>query len=261
MLFIKSFFFFFKYAFLPRARLVTEILSLRQQLSVAMRSNRRMKLTNQDRLLMVLISRIHPHWRSFLAIVRPATVVAWHRRLFKLYWRLKSKPGRQEISAEIKSKIRQLAKENPLWTADRIRDTLLLLGYPHLSDNTVRKYMPIVSPRINPPGTWKTFLHNHCCESWGVDFFTVHTLTFKMLYCFVVIDHGRRKVMHFAVTASPTMQWIIQQRGIRGIRGHTPTFDFKACSTSFSNRLSCGGFGVILPPLTLRLVQHHSAIV
>ena len=228
MLFIKSFFLFLKYMFYPKTMLIIENISLRQQLAVQIRSNKRPKLTNRDRLFMVLISKLHSGWRSFLAIVQPATVIAWHRRLFKFYWRWKSrKKGRPEISPGLIAKIKQLSKENPLWSAERIRDFLILLGFENMSVNSVRKYMVKVKRTGQPSGTWLAFLRNHGHKAWGIDFFTVPTITFDTLYCFVILDHASRKAVHFAVTYHPSMEWVIQQLRNATPFGQQPKYLFR----------------------------------
>ena len=228
MLFIKSTFVFLYYFLSSQAKLTIEIISLRHQLGLAMKSNKRPKLTNQDRILMIIISKLHSAWQAFTVLVQPATVIYWHRYLFKKYWRWKSKKiGRPTIDPELIAKIKQLSKDNPRWSPERIRDTLALHGFPCVSKTTVRKYMLKTKSPNKPSGNWKTFLHNHRAESWGVDFFTVYTLTFNVLYCFVVLDHGRRKVIHVAVTANPSLSWILQQLRNSMPFGFQPRFLFR----------------------------------
>lgn len=228
MLFNKSLFLFLKYIFYTKNMLIIENLSLRQQLGVALRSNKRMKLTKQDRLFMVLISKIHSEWQSFLAIVQPATVISWHRKLFKLYWRWKSgRKGRPEISPEMKAKIKQLSKENSIWSAEMLRDHLVLLGFRKIAVNTVRKYMVKRRRPVIPSGNWLSFIRNHTQQSWGMDFFSVPTLRFKLLYCFIILDHERRKVIHFAVTYKPSMKWIVQHLRNATAFGRQPKYIFR----------------------------------
>jgi transposase InsO family protein len=152
-----------------------------------------------------------PDWRSALVIVKPETVIRWHRQGFRLYWRWKSKacrPGRPMIEPELRALIRRMSKDNPTWGAPRIQSELKLLGHD-IAESTVAKYM--VRHRKPPSQTWRTFLDNHAPDLIGIDFFTVPTATFRVLYCFVVLRHDRRRVAHFNVTANPTAQWTAQQ--------------------------------------------------
>ena len=195
----------------PRASLAAENLALRQQLIVLRRSVKRPKVRDRDRLFWVVLSRLWKGWRSSLHIAQPATVVKWHRQGFKRYWRWRfrgQKPGRHQIKAEIRELIRQMSRDNPTWGAPRILSELKLLGYA-VSERTVAKYM--VRHRKPPSQTWRTFLQNHTSEIAAVDFFTVPTITFRMLLCLVVLRHDRRQVVHFNVTAHPTAQWTAQQ--------------------------------------------------
>ena len=146
-----------------------------------------------------------------LVIVQPATVIRWHQQGFRLYWRWKSRAktvGRPKIEAELRILIRRMCGENPTWGAPRIHSELRLLGYD-VSETTVDKYM-IRSPKP-PSQTWRTFLKNHMPDTVGVDFFTMPTATFRVLYAFIVLCHHRRRVVHFNVTEHPTAQWTAQQ--------------------------------------------------
>jgi len=170
------------------------------------------RFTPAFRLLWVVLSGFLDGWEDLAQLMNPATVRRWHRAGFRLYWRWQSgKRGRPPISPEMQALIRKLSRENPLWSAERIRDTLLLLGYPHVSDDTVRKYM--VKPRKprEPSKTWLPFLRNHLDVSWAIDFFTVTTINFATVYVFLVFEHSRRRVIHLATTHNPTMEWVIQQ--------------------------------------------------
>jgi putative transposase len=138
-------------------------------------------------------------------------VVGWHRKSFRLYWTWKSRPrrrGRPEISAEVKALIRRMSRENHLWGAPRIHGELLKLGID-ISQATVSKYM-IRHPKP-PSQNWRTFLQNHACYLVGVDFFVVPTLTFRILFVFIVLHHARRHIVHVNVTAHPTALWTAQQ--------------------------------------------------
>ena len=197
--------------FRTRASLAAENLALRHQLGVLQRSVKRPRLRQRDRILWVWRSRLWPGWRSCLLIVQPETVVAWHRRGFRLYWRWKSrprKPGRPQVDTEIRELIRRVSRENPLWGSPRIRDELALLGI-NVAKSTVEQYM--VRPDRPRSQTWKTFIDNHIPDLAAVDFFTVPTVTFRVLYCFVVLRLERRVVVHFNVTTNPTARWTAQQ--------------------------------------------------
>jgi hypothetical protein len=193
-----------------RAAIVTENLALRQQLGVLQRSVRRPRLRQRDRVFWVWLSRLWTDWQSSLVIVKPETVIRWHRKGFRLYWRWKSrkKPGRPKIDAEIRSLIRRMSRENATWGAPRIHSELHLLGYA-VAESTVATYM--IRHRKPPSQTWRTFLENHVCDIAAIDFFVVPTVRFQLLYCFVVLRHDRRRVIHFNATAHPTARWTAQQ--------------------------------------------------
>ena len=185
----------------PRLVLVTENLALRQQLLVLRRSTNRPRLRNRDRLFWMALSQLWQNWRAILVIVKPETVIKWHRQGFKCYWRWKSRAGRvgrPKIDQEIRELIRRMSRENPTWGVPRIQAELHLLGY-EVAESTVAKYR--VSIRKPPSQTWKSFLRNHAGQIAAIDFFTVPTVTFNVLYGFVVLLHDRRRVVHFNVTA------------------------------------------------------------
>lgn len=193
-----------------RAALVAENLALRQQLIVLQRSVKRPQLRQSDRIFWSWLSRLWPGCRSALVIVQPETVVRWHREGFRLYWRWKcrKRAGRPPVSREIRDLIRRMASENPTWGAPRILSELLLLGHD-VAESTVSKYMP--RQQKPPSQTWRTFLANHAHQIVACDFFTVPTVTFRVLYVFLVLRHDRRHVVHLNVTASPTARWAAQQ--------------------------------------------------
>jgi len=155
-----------------------------------------------------------------LIIVKPETVIKWNRQGFKLYWRWKSqtnKVGRPRIPKEIRDLIRQMSWENPTWGTPRIQSELKLLGY-ELADSTVARYM--VKHHKPPSQTWRTFLKNHVKQIAAIDFFTVPTVRFQILYCFIVLRHHRRRLVHFNVTANPTAQWTSQMDYYNNCRTH-----------------------------------------
>jgi transposase InsO family protein len=188
-----------------------ENLALRHQLAVLQRSARRPRLSRWDRIFWVWLSRYWAGWRSSLLIVTPATVLAWHRRGFQLYWRWKSRTspvGRPRLDAEIRHLIRRMARDNPTWGRRRIQAELALLGY-HIAELTIAKYMHRTSPRPSP--TWRTFLATHAQDIVAIDFFLVPTLTFRLLFVFVVLRHHRRELLHINVTDHPTAAWTARQ--------------------------------------------------
>jgi putative transposase len=194
-----------------KIHLAVENLALRQQLAVCRQSVKRPKLRPRDRVFWVLLSRLWPNWRSALAIVQPETVVKWHRKGFRLFWTWKSrrgKPGRPPIEREIRDLIRRMSRENPTWGAPRILSELALLGH-NVAEATVAKYMH--RPRKPPSQTWRTFLDNHVKDIAACDFFTIPTVTFRILYVFVVLRHDRRQIVHFNITTNPHAEWTAQQ--------------------------------------------------
>jgi putative transposase len=195
-----------------RASLQVENLALRHQINALQRSDRRrLRLSPGDRFLWVWLSRLWRSWRSALVIVKPETVIRWHRKGFRLYWTWKSRhtrPGRPEISLEVRDLIGKISLANPLWGAPRIHGELLKLGI-ELSQATVAKYM--VRESKPPSQSWRTFLKNHARDLVAVDFFTVPTISFRVLFVFVVLAHHRRRPIHFNVTAHPSAEWAAQQ--------------------------------------------------
>jgi hypothetical protein len=194
-----------------RRELLAENVLLRHQLAVLSRATRkRPRMRTRDKLLWVLAARFCRDWRRHLAVVRPATVVGWHRRGWRLFWRWRSRCplGRPRLSAEVRELIATIARDNPLWGAERIRGELLKLGIA-VSNRSVRRYR---GPPHRPPSqTWRTFLRNHAAAIWAADLFTVQTLTFRTLYVLLFISHGRRELVHLAVTAHPTAPWVWRQ--------------------------------------------------
>jgi len=169
------------------------------------------RLTALDRTFWVALSRIWSGWRETLVIVQPETLVRWHRRGFKLYWRSISKPGpgRPRISPELQALIRRFAIENN-WGARKIQAELEKLAF-RVSLATVSRYLPKRKPDLDRRQGWATFLRNHRDAIAAMDFLVVPTVRFTLLYVWFVIDHGRRRVLHVNVTAHPTSSWTIQQ--------------------------------------------------
>jgi hypothetical protein len=190
--------------------LALENLALRHQLLVVQRQVKRGRLSNADRALWVLLRGLWPDWDKALILVKPATVIKWHRAGFRAYWRFKSRSrgGRPRVDSETRELIRRLWLDNPTWGAPHVQAELAKLGIP-VSEATVRKYKP--RTRRPPSQTWRTFLKNHASEIAAIDFFVVPTISFRLLYVFVVMAHIRRRVVHFNVTDSPSARWTGQQ--------------------------------------------------
>jgi hypothetical protein len=197
--------------FKSRAALHLENRALRHQLGVLHRSVKRPKIEPPDRLLWAWLSEVWSDWRSALVMVQPDTVIAWHRKGFRLFWTWKirrGKPGRPAVPKDIRELIRRLSCENPLWGSPRIHGELLKLGFD-IGETSVGKYMV---RRPKPPSqTWRTFLENHLTTMVSVDFFTLPTIRLQVLYVFLVLAHDWRRIVHFNVTAHPTAEWTAQQ--------------------------------------------------
>ncbi len=220
--------------FQTRASLAARLIAAESQLGVCKRrieqkQHRKLRFTAGFRLLWVVLSKLWAPWQAAAQLMQPATVKAWHTRAFKLYWRWKSrrKPGRPPITQEMQDLIRKLSRENPLWGAGQIRDNLLLLHYDPPCEDTIRKYMVKPKGPDKKSTTWLPFLRNHLDVSWAIDFFTVTTIRFATLYVFLVLHHGRRKVVHFAITRNPSMRWVIQQLREAMPYGQQPRFLFR----------------------------------
>jgi hypothetical protein len=198
--------------FRSRADVSLEILALRQQVAVLKRKRPRPPLSPLDRLFWTVLRQTWPRWRDVLVIVKPETVVGWHRAGFRLYWRWRSRPrgGRPQLNEEIRGLIRRLAEENRGWGAPKIHGELQKLGFV-VSERTIARYLRRIEHRGDPAKRWLAFLRNHREAIVALDFFTVPTATFRVLYCLFVIEHGRRRILHFNVTRHPSADWVVQQ--------------------------------------------------
>jgi len=185
-----------------RADLELEVVALRHQLSVLRRQRfRRPRLSPIDRLLWVWLYRLWPRYLEAMVLVKPATVVQWHRRGFRWYWRWRSRSGRPSLDRAARDLIRQMSTANPLWGAPRIHGELLKLGI-EISQATVAKYM--VRRHGTPSPTWRSFLRNQADGIAAIDMFVVASASFRLLYVMIILAHDRRKVMRFDVTQNPT---------------------------------------------------------
>jgi transposase InsO family protein len=197
--------------FRPSARREAEILVLRHQINVLRRkSPNKPALNNVDRLLFVCLFRLVPITLAALEIVTPDTVIRWHRLGFRAYWRLRSRPrgGRPQIPLDIRRLIREMSLANPLWGAPRIHGELLKLGID-VGQTTVAKYM--AKHRRPPSQGWKTFFHNHADGIASMDLFVVPTLSFRLLYGVLILEHDRRQILWLGATAHPTAEWLARQ--------------------------------------------------
>jgi len=197
--------------FRSKRQLVLENLALRQQVVMLRQSVKKPRPSVVDKLFWIIFSHYVDGWRKLLHSLHPDTVVRWHRQGFRLNWRWKSrgpKPGRPPIDTALRKLIRDMQATNIGWGAPRIHGELLKLGID-VSQATVSKYMQ----RVYKPSsqTWLTFLDNHANCLASLDFFTVPTANFRVLYVFIVLSHNRRRVVHFNVTEHPTAQWTAQQ--------------------------------------------------
>ena len=197
--------------FKSKLRLEAENAVLRHQLIVLKRRlHGRVRLTNHDRWFLIQLYRWFPSILQVLTIIRPETLVRWHRAGFRCYWGWKSRSlgGRPQIDTELRALIRQMSRENPLWGAPRIHGELLKLGF-EVAQSSVAKYM--VKRRGPPSQGWQTFLHNHAPDIAAMDLFVVPTIGFDLLYAFVIVRLDRRKLVWINVTANPTAEWVARQ--------------------------------------------------
>jgi len=196
--------------FKSRCRLEAENLLLRHQLTIALRASPRLRLLGSDRALLLWMTRLWPSLLDAVRVVQPETVLRWHRAGFKMLWRWKSchKAGRPKIDHGLRTLIRRMSRENPLWGASRIHGELLMLGF-EVAQSTVSKYM--VRSGMPPSQNWKTFLRNHAQAIAAIDLCVVPTLTFDLLFAFLVLGHGRRQLLWFEVTRHPTAEWLARQ--------------------------------------------------
>lgn len=201
---------------LPRSRteLLAENALLRQPMIVLHRLTKTPRLTWRERLSLLFLARWVPTWKQVVQIIKPDTLLRWHRAGFRLFWKWKSRvPVRtqpQRLAAETIALIEQMARENALWGAERIRGELLKLDI-RVSKRTIQKYMQAVRSKPPTGQSWSTFLQTHGKDIWACDFVPVVTLFFKTIYAFVTVHHESRRVVHFGVTEHPTDAWVTQQ--------------------------------------------------
>src|SRR5882757_773809 len=212
-------------AFRSSQAIRAENLFLRRQLALYIeRGVKARRIDPATRIALTLLSRLFD-WRDALAVVRPVTLIRWHRAGWKLFWHLKSRPGRPPIPVELQALIRRIANENPSWGEERIANELLLKLGIRVSPRTVNKYLPR-RPRGRPRGDlrWSTFLRLHAQGIIACDFLVAATVTFRLMYVFVVIEHHSRRLIHCNVTAHPTAAWTLQQ--IREVVGLEERYEY-----------------------------------
>src|SRR4030095_5207694 len=201
----------FRFLVQSRLSLHLELIALRHRAVCVSRPRRpRLRFTSADRILWAWLSHAWGGWRSAVHIVKPETVIAWHRRGFRLFWTWKSRhrAGRPALPPDVRALIRDMSTANPLWGAPRIHGEILKLGIA-VSESTVAKYM---RRHLRPPSqTWRTFLTNHASQIMAADLFVVPTITCRLLFALVILAHDRRRIVHVAVTAHPTAAWTAQQ--------------------------------------------------
>ena len=211
-----------------KSELIAENALLRQQLTILHRQIKRPVYKKTDRLLLVLLARMVRTWKQALFIVQPETLLRWHRELFRVFWKHKSK-GRSKkprLSSETIALIKEMTANNRLWGAERIRGELLNLDI-RVSKRTIQKYMKQIRPKRAPGQTWKTFLRNHAAEMSGVgacDFLQVTDLFFRPLFAFFIVELQSRKVIHVNVTRAPSDPWVAQQLREATPYGQTPKY-------------------------------------
>jgi transposase InsO family protein len=205
--------------------LVAENALLRQQLIVLHRQIKKPAFSQFDRLWLVLLASRVKNWKEALLIFKPDTLLDWHRQGFRLFWKFKShhRGGRPKLSTETVALIQQMARENRLWGAERIRGELLKLGQS-VAKHTIQTYIARVRPAQPTSQTWSTFLKNHAQDIWACDFLPVIDLWFRPLYLFFVVELASRRIVHFGVTRSPTDAWVAQQLREATPFGQAPRF-------------------------------------
>ena len=208
-----------------KSELLAENALLRHQLIILRRQVKHPVYLKNDRFLLVVLARIVRTWKQALFLVQPETLLRWHRELFRLFWknRSKARSSNPRLSCETITLIQEMAANNRLWGAERIRGELLKLDI-RVSKRTIQKYMKQVRPKRARGQTWKTFLRNHSAEVWACDFLQVTDLFFRPLFAFFIIELKSRKVIHVNVTRSPTDPWVAQQLREATPYGQTPKY-------------------------------------
>lgn len=222
-----------------KSELLLENALLRQQLLILQRQVKKPCLTRPDCLSLLLLARRLPSWRQALLILKPETLLRWHREGFRLFWRFKTRTrrGRPRLGQELVTLIQQMASENPLWGAERIRGELLKLGL-RVAKDTIQTYLRRRRPPRSPSQDWNTFLKNHAKDVWACDFLPVIDLFFRTVYVFFIIEFGSRRIVHFGVTRHPTDAWVAQQLREATPNGQAPRFLIRDNDSKFGQDFS-----------------------
>jgi putative transposase len=235
-----------------KAELIAENALLRQQLVVLQRSTKRVQLKDTDRRLLVVLARFVARWREALFIVKPDTLLEWHRQLFKLVWRRKSaaRVHKSPLPEETISLIKRMAHDNRLWGAERIRGELLKLCI-RVSKRTIQKYMRQARPPRSSGQTWLTFLHNHAEEIWVCDFVPVVDIFFRQHFAFFIAHLASRRVVHVGVTDSPTDAWVAQQLREATPFGEAPKYLIRDNDSKFGTHFNAVAIGTGIKQLKI----------
>jgi hypothetical protein len=206
---LKTLYLIIKLSFKNKIQLLLEVIMLAKQLEIYQRTVPKLKTYRIDRMFFSLIMDLFSNWKARIFIVKPEPVIKWYRTAFRIHWRWKSrqKGERPRISREVINLIKQMANDNPSWGSPRIHEELKKLGFD-FSESTVQRYMPKKGKRNNGQN-WKTFLKNQSKEIISIDFLTVPTINFKLIYVLVMMEHHRRKLIYFNVIKNPTAEWSI----------------------------------------------------
>jgi putative transposase len=219
-----------------KSELVTENALLRQQLIILRRQVKRPTCAKMDRLILILLARASRAWKHALFIVQPETLLRWHRQGFRLFWKYKSRAAssKPKIPTEIVALIKEMAAQNRLWGAERIRGELLKLGF-RVCKRTIQKYMRHARSPRRRGQNWATFLQNHAKDMWACDFLQVTDLFFRSLFAFFILDMHSRRVIHVGVTRSPTDAWTAQQLREATPFGQSPNYLVRDRDTKFGS--------------------------
>jgi putative transposase len=222
-----------------KSELIAENALLRQQLTILHRQIKRPVYKKTDRLLLVLLARMVRTWKQALYLLQPETLLRWHRELFRVVWKRKSKASssKPKLTPETISLIKEMAANNRMWGAERIRGELLKLDI-RVSKRTIQKYMKQIRPTRTHGQSWKTFLRNHAAEIWACDFLSVTDLFFRPLFAFFIIELKSRKIIHVNVTRSPTDPWVAQQLREATPYGQTPTYLIRDTDRKFGQHFA-----------------------
>ena len=227
-----------------KPQLVAENLLLRQQLIVLNRSVKRPRFTRAERGLFVLLASRLQRWQEALLIVKPETVLRWHREGFRLFWKLKSRAKSREpqIPVETITLIKEMAVNNRLWGAERIQGELLKVGIK-VAKRTVQRYMRLARPPRSGGQTWGTFVRNHAKDIWACDFLQVTDVFFRPIFAFFITELGSRRIVHVGVTRSPTDDWVAQQLREATPFGESPQYLIRDSDAKYGPHFSTVALG------------------